>query len=268
MMRDTSTTALKAENLTKVYKRDGKAFRALDGVSLSVENGESIAIVGESGAGKSTLARILIKATEPTDGLLFHKGNDITHLRAKERKGFWKDVQMITQDPSVAFNPKKRVHQILSEPLKNYGICEKTKWPHRMKELLLSVELDESFLDRTPSQMSGGEQQRLSLARALAVEPSCLILDEATSALDMTLQEQLIELLADLRKSKNLTYVFIHHDLGVAQMLAEQIIVMKNGRIVETFESARLGSVSEPYVTQLVEAMFSLKEPRGSMFTR
>lgn len=258
--------AFELQNISKFYRRDGRRFRAVDGVSLKIRQGESLAIVGESGAGKSTLAKLLIRQTNPSEGSLLYRGDDITHLGARGQKSYWKDVQMITQDPSVAFNPKKRVHQILSEPLKNFGICGRAEYHQRMIELLGSVGLDASFLDRLPSQMSGGEQQRVSLARALAIDPRCLILDEATSALDMTLQEQLIELLVDLRKEKGLTYVFIHHDLGVAQKLAERIAVMKDAKIVEVIESADLAKSSDEYVGKLVDAVFGLNEPRGSMF--
>lgn len=258
--------AFELQNISKFYQRDGKRFCAVDGVSLRVRQGESLALVGESGAGKSTLAKLLIKQTNPSGGRLLYRGKDITHLSIRDQKSYWKDVQMITQDPSVAFNPKKRVRQILTEPLENFRICDKAEYRRRMIELLESVGLDRSFLDRFPSQMSGGEQQRISLARALAVDPSCLILDEATSALDMTLQEQLIELLIALRKEKGLTYLFIHHDLGVAQKLAGRIVVMKAAKIVEVIDSAKLAQSSDEYVGTLVDAVFGLNEPRGSMF--
>lgn len=262
------TPLFEAEELAKTYRRDGKRFCALDRVTLRIDEGESVSIVGESGAGKSTLAKLLIAKTSPSGGFLRFKGRDITRLNGAGKRAFWKDVQMITQDPSVAFDPKKRVRHILAEPLKNYGIVAPSARSARMEELLDLTGLDASFLERLPCQMSGGEQQRLSLARALAVEPTCLILDEATSALDMTMQEQLVELLIELRRTKGLTYVFIHHDLGIAQRLSDRIVVMRDGGIVSELASSELSESENPYVNTLVSAIFGLNEKRGSVFAR
>lgn len=267
-MTDKSSAMFELRNVTKTYKRAGKQLSAVNDISLAIKKGESLAIIGESGAGKSTLGKLLIKQVNPSSGTIFYNNKDITRINAKEQKAYWKDVQMITQDPSVAFNPKMRVHRILFEPLKNFGICPQSEYQTRMENLLHSIGLDGSYLDRLPSQMSGGEQQRISLARALAVEPTCLILDEATSALDMTLQEQLIDLLVNIQKDKNLTYIFIHHDLGVAQKIANRIVVMKSAKIVETIESTNLAHSSDEYVSKLVDAVFALNEPRGAMFEK
>jgi ABC-type dipeptide/oligopeptide/nickel transport system ATPase subunit len=264
MASQTSEPLFQIKNLSKAYQGNGKRFNALESINLRIEQGESIALVGESGAGKSTLAKLLIKKTLPSAGSIIYKGRDGATYTGRDLRVFWKEVQMISQDPSISFDPKKSVRQTLIEPLRNYRICDKAGYQARINDLLDLVGLDGSFLDRLPSQMSGGEQQRLALARALAVEPSCLILDEPTSALDMTLQKQLVSFLIELRKIKKLTYIFVHHDLGVAQQLSERIVVMKDSKIVEIVKSSVLSQSSNCYVQELINAAFNLRENGGS----
>lgn len=229
---------LRVENLVKSYAKRTLAGRreevhALDGVSLSIFPGTTLALVGESGSGKSTLAFCLTCLESPTSGSIWFEEADIVKLGEKERRAVRRKIQLIFQDPANSFNPQWRVREILSEPMLLQGNSGEKEMMLRAHSLLEQVGLSADLDERSPAELSGGQRQRLAMARALAVEPELLILDEALSALDCSVQAQIANLLADLQASLGMTYLFISHDLAMAAHLADEIAVMNRGQIVE-----------------------------------
>lgn len=206
---------------------------ALDGVRLSLEAGESVALVGESGSGKSTLLRVLLGLTDASDGRALFRGKSITQLEGQDRDDFTRDVAMIYQDARGSLNPRLRVADLIREPLLHHKICAPEECDARILALLARVGLAADAAERFPSQLSGGQVRRVAIARGLASNPSVLIADEAVSGLDVSTQAQLLTLLRELQRDMGLTLLFITHDLGVAAYLCERIAVMYLGRIVE-----------------------------------
>ena len=188
---------------------DGSTLRACNGISIDVERGETLAIVGESGCGKSTLVKTIMNMHEPTSGAVIFRGKDITKLKGEEKRQNYRHIQMVFQDPTAAFNPKMKVRDIICEPLRNFDLISKADVDAKARELLKMVDLPEDFADRYPNNMSGGQRQRVAIARALALEPEIIVCDEATSALDVSVQDTIIELLVRLQKEKGITYLFI-----------------------------------------------------------
>jgi len=229
---------LKVENLVKRYaKRNLAGAReeklALDGVSFAIFPGTTLAVVGESGSGKSTLASCLACLEAPTAGNIWFEGKDIVKLRERARRQVRPQIQLIFQDPASSLNPRWGVFEILIEPLVLQGIYTSEEMKQRAGSLLERVSLSPDIVDRPPTELSGGQRQRLAIARALALEPKLLILDEALSALDCSVQAQIANLLMELQGSLGMTYLFITHDLAMADYLADEIAVMERGRIVE-----------------------------------
>jgi len=229
---------LKAENLLKRYAKRSLAgareeLLALDGVSLTIFPGTTLAVVGESGSGKSTLASCLACLESPTAGNIWFEGKDLVKLGARARRQVRPQIQLIFQDPASSLNPRWSVLEILVEPL----ILQRKFKPEEMKQransLLERVGLSPDIVERLPTELSGGQRQRLAIARALALEPKLLILDEALSALDCSVQAQIANLLMELQGSVGMTYLFITHDLAMAAYLADEIAVMNRGRIAE-----------------------------------
>jgi ABC-type oligopeptide transport system ATPase subunit len=235
------TVLLEARELTKDFTvRHGNAvmgkkaiFRAVDKVSFEVEPGQTLAIVGESGSGKSTTARMVAKLIEPTDGTLTFDGGDVTHARSAALAKFRNDVQVVFQDPFSSLNPKHTVERILNAPLDYQGIKRPAGRRAFARGLMEQVGLNPDHVLRYPRQFSGGQAQRIGIARALAVRPKLVICDEAVSALDVTVQAQVIDLLRDLQRELGLAYIFIAHDLGVVYQIADRVAVMNQGVIVE-----------------------------------
>jgi ABC-type glutathione transport system ATPase component len=229
---------LKVENLVKRYPQRTLAdarqdLLALDGVSLKIFPGTTLAIVGESGSGKSTLASCLACLESPTTGNIWFEGKDITKLGERARRQVRPQIQLIFQDPASSLNPRWSVLEILIEPLVLQSKFNREAMNQRASRLLERVGLSPDIVERPPTQLSGGQRQRLAIARALTLEPKLLILDEALSALDCSVQAQIANLLMDLQNSLGITYLFITHDLAMAAHLADQIAVMNRGRIVE-----------------------------------
>jgi ABC-type glutathione transport system ATPase component len=229
---------LKAENLLKRYAKRSLAgareeLLALDGVSLTIFPGTTLAVVGESGSGKSTLASCLACLESPTAGNIWFEGKDLVKLGARARRQVRPQIQLIFQDPASSMNPRWRVLEILVEPLILQRKFKAEEMKQRANSLLARVGLSPDIVERLPTELSGGQRQRLAIARALALEPKLLILDEALSALDCSVQAQIANLLMELQSSLEMTYLFITHDLAMAAYLADEIAVMNRGRIVE-----------------------------------
>ena len=237
------------------------AVHAVDDVSLSLTEGQTLGIVGESGCGKSTLARCLVRLLEPTDGTLRFRGGDITHLGRKGLQPFRREVQFVFQDPVSSLNPRKRVGQIVGTPMRLAGM-RRDAASARVRELLERVGLNPEHVNRFPHEFSGGQRQRIGVARALANSPRLIVLDEPVSALDVSIQAQVINLLDDLQDDFGLSYVFIAHGLSVVRHFSDQIAVMYLGKLVEVSPAAELyHKPIHPYTEALLSAM-PIPDPR------
>jgi oligopeptide/dipeptide ABC transporter ATP-binding protein len=255
---------LEAEGLVKefglrggaVWRGTRRMLRAVDGASLAVHAGQALGIVGESACGKTTLGRMLVGLHEPDAGQLRWQGRELKSMPAAERRAASRQVQMVFQDPNASLNPHKTVRQILDAPLRWHALGRKAQRAERVRELLACVNMDVEALDRHPHQFSGGQRQRIGIARALATAPRLLVLDEPTSALDVSVQAQVLNLLATLRQNLQLALVLISHDLGAVRWLCDRVAVMYLGRVVE------IGAVPEvlvrpqhPYTQALLAAV-------------
>lgn len=224
---------LEVRHMTKIYKRSGRApVRAVDDVSFRLMPGEILGIVGESGSGKSTLARLITRLEDVTEGKLLIGGEDVTAAKGGRLRGLYDELQMVFQCPMESFDPRRALGDGIGESLRNRGVCASER-KARVGKLLEQCGLPSEFAQRYPHEVSGGQCQRAAIARALACEPKIIILDEATSALDVTVQKQIVELLCGIQKSKNLSFLFICHNLFLVQQICDRVLVMKDGKIVE-----------------------------------
>jgi peptide/nickel transport system ATP-binding protein len=255
---------IEAIDLTKRYRIGrsvagrwgGTDVHAVSSVSLTVMRGETVGIVGESGSGKSTLGRCMTRLYDITDGRLVFDGRDITHLNGRDLLPVRRRVQMIFQDPSASLNPRRRVRELIAEPIKVHGLRPRAEVKDRLVELMRLVGLPVEALDRYPHEFSGGQRQRVGIARALAMEPDLIVADEPVSALDVSVQAQIINLFADLRDRLKLTYLFIAHDLGVVRQISTRVVVMYLGTIVETGETDTVfAAPAHPYTQALLSAI-------------
>lgn len=223
------------DHLTKEFKlpRKKEMFKAVDDVSFSVKRGTTLAIVGESGSGKSTVANMVLHLLKPTSGKVFYEGRDTSTFKAKDLLGFRRHVQPVFQNPYGSLDPMYSIFRSIEEPLRIHKIGD-SKWrANRVKELLDMVEMPASVMGRYPNELSGGQRQRIAIARAMALDPDVIVCDEAVSALDVLVQDQVLHLLNDLQAEKGLSYLFITHDLAVVRQIADEVVVMQHGKLVE-----------------------------------
>ena len=252
---------LEIENLSVHFPGGGAPFvrrppvRALDGVSLSVRAGECFGVVGESGSGKSTLARAIIRLVEPTGGAIRHRGRDVTALSGPDLAGYRREVQMAFQSPYDSLNPRMTAISTIAEPIWRHGLASRSQALGRAAELMEQVELPPELAHRRPRELSGGQCQRVGIARALALSPGLLVADEITSALDVTIQAQVLALLRRLRRERDLTILYISHDLAVVRRLCDRVAVFRAGRLVETGPTERIfAAPADGYTAELIAA--------------
>ena len=262
-------TILTIEGLTKEYPLpDKRTLTACDQLSILVKKGQTLGIVGESGSGKSTLVNMLMLMERPTAGKIYYREKNIMELNKREIWQFRPAIQMVFQSPMASINPKMKVIDAVTEPLFNYKRISQKEKRTRAKELLEMVELSEEYLDRYPNHLSGGQCQRVSIARALSLNPEILICDEATSALDVSVQKTIIDLLVKLQKRNNMSILFISHDLALVQSFAHEIIVMQNGKIVDQLDQAnQLKTSSVAYTQSLLDSVYSLAQLKRQFLT-
>jgi len=243
-----------------VFKKTVGYIKAVDGINLDIYRGETLGLVGESGCGKTTLGKSILQLEKPTNGeVIFNdKGNkiDITKLKNKEMKDIRKKLQVVFQNPHSSLNPAFTVFGSLQDPLKKYGVKSKAERRRIIGDLLEAVNMRREQIDHYPNEFSGGQRQRIGIARALSVEPELIILDEAVSALDVSIQAQVLQLLKELKEKRNLTYLFITHDLSVVEYICDRVVVMYLGKIVELAKTEDLfKNTLHPYTKALFSSI-------------
>jgi oligopeptide transport system ATP-binding protein len=237
------------------FGKEKQVVKAVDGLSFTIYEGETLGIVGESGCGKSTTGRLLLRLLDATEGTVHFDGKNVMEMPKNELKKARKDFQMVFQDPYASLNPRMTVEQLVAEPIKTYGLYKENR-REKVKDLLEAVGIPESYMDRYPHEFSGGQRQRIGIARALALNPKFIVADEPVAALDVSIQAQIINLMIDLQKEFGFTYLFIAHDLSVVQYISDRVAVMYLGQMVELAESDSLYEKPlHPYTKSLLSAV-------------
>src|SRR6266536_1335461 len=248
-----------------IFQKQIASVKAVDGVSFTLQEGETLGIVGESGCGKSTLARCIMRLLDPTSGRIVFRGRDITHLSRAEMRPIRREMMMVFQDPFSSLNGRKRVGFIIAEALEVHGIGTDAENKRRVQELLDVVGLNPEHYNRFPHEFSGGQRQRIGIARALAIRPKVIVADEPVSALDVSIQAQVMNLLEDLRTEWGIAFVFIAHDLGVVRHFCDRVAVMYLGRIVEIGQRDEIyNAPRHPYTQALLSAVPDPRVARGA----
>jgi oligopeptide transport system ATP-binding protein len=248
--------------------REVDQVRAVDGVSFTVNKGETLGLVGESGSGKSTTCRVVLQLLKPTSGSVKFEGREIAGLKRRELRPLRREMQMIFQDPYASLNPRKRVGQIVGDQLKVQKIASGKEVRTRVEALLERVGLSPEHYNRFPHEFSGGQRQRIGIARALALEPKLIFCDEPVSALDVSIQAQIVNLLDDLQDEMGLTYLFVAHDIGVVRHISDRIAVMNHGKIVETGDADQVCEHPRDEYTKKLLAAVPIADPRESAIRR
>jgi oligopeptide transport system ATP-binding protein len=262
------TDLVKHFRVKGAFGREVDRVRALDGVSFEVRQGETLGLVGESGSGKSTLCRAALQLIEPTAGSVRFEGREIAGLSRRAMRPLRREMQMVFQDPQASLNPRKRVGQIVGYPLKLQGAARGSELRRRVQELLERVGLSPEHYDRFPREFSGGQQQRIGIARALALRPKLIVADEPVSALDVSIRAQIVNLLDDLQDEFGLTYLFVAHDIGVVRHVSDRIAVMHGGKLVEQGSADEVCErPKDPYTKELLSAV-PIPDPRESRLRR
>jgi len=254
---------IRVESLKKYFpikkgflKRIVGYVKAIDGVSFTINKGETLGLAGESGCGKTTLGRTIDRLFVPTEGRIYFDGKDITHIQGKKLKKIRKDIQIVFQNPKASIDPRMIIADVIAEPLKEHGLVkDKKELKERVLELISEVGLKEEHFSRFRHAFSGGQLQRITIARTLAMVPKVIVLDEPTSALDVSVQAKILKLLKKLQKKHNLTYLFISHDLAVISVISDRIAIMYLGKIVELSDTKRVfNSPMHPYTWALLSS--------------
>ena len=264
------TAVLRVEGLKKLFpvrrgilQRVAGHVKAVDGVSFSIAAGETLCLVGESGCGKSTVSKTILRLLEPSAGQIWLGDTEVTRLAEDQMRSHRREAQMVFQDPYSSLNPRMRAGQIVAEPLENYGLAEGAKKEEKVAALLEKVGLRADAMQRYPFEFSGGQRQRLGIARALALNPKLIVADEPVSALDVSVQAQVLNLLMDLQDEFGLAYLFVSHDLAVVEHVAHRIAVMYLGRIVELSTRERIFSRPLHPYTEALMAAAPIADPRA-----
>jgi oligopeptide transport system ATP-binding protein len=244
--------------------REVDQVRAVDGVSFTVNRGETLGLVGESGSGKSTACRAVLQLIKPTSGSVKFEGREIAGLGRQQMRPLRREMQMIFQDPYASLNPRKRVGQIVGDPLKRQGVASGSDLRRRVQELLERVGLSSEHYNRFPHEFSGGQRQRIGIARALSLKPKLVICDEPVSALDVSIQAQIVNLLDDLQDEFGLAYLFVAHDIGVVRHISDRIAVMHDGKLVEQGSADQVCEHPKDAYTKKLLAAVPIPDPRES----
>ena len=252
-----SEVLLETVNVKKYFKTPKGSLHAVDNINLSIEKGKTLGVVGESGCGKSTLGRTILRLIEPTSGQILYRGEDISKYNKKQMWEMHHKMQIIFQDPYASLNPRMTVSEIIADPIKVYGICkDKHEINKKVAQLMDTVGLASRFVNTYPHELDGGRRQRIGIARALAVDPEFIVCDEPVSALDVSIQAQILNLMMDLQEDRDLTYIFITHDLSVVKHISDEIMVMYLGVCVERAPAKELFSnPMHPYTKELLNAI-------------
>ena len=248
---------LEVKNLKKYFETPFGTLHAVDNVSLTIEKGKTLGVVGESGCGKSTFGRTILRLEEPTEGSVIYDGKDLCALSKKEFLPYRKKLQMIFQDPFASLNPRMAISQIIAEPFDIFPeLCPKSERQQRVEELMDTVGLARRFINAYPHELDGGRRQRIGIAKALAMNPELIVCDEPVSALDVSIQAQILNLLMDLQDERKITYIFITHDLSVVKHISDDIAVMYLGQVVEKTDKDELfENPVHPYTKALLSAI-------------
>jgi oligopeptide transport system ATP-binding protein len=248
--------------------REVDQVRAVDGVSFDVPRGQTLGLVGESGSGKSTVCRVMLQLLAPTSGSVRFEGQEIAGLSRRRMRPLRRQMQMIFQDPQASLNPRKRIGQIVGDPLKLQGLASGRELRTQVQELLERVGLSPEHYDRYPHEFSGGQRQRIGIARAIALKPKLVVADEPVSALDVSIQAQIVNLLDDLQDEFGLTYLFVAHDIGVVRHISDRIAVMHDGKIVEEGSADQVCEHPGDDYTKKLLAAVPIPAPRESRARR